>query len=80
MLAGDGFKLVLVARKTEPLEALKAELEESGAEVRILSADLKQRDVLGRVRAVTDDIEVGLLVYNAGANDTRGCSSTCQPK
>lgn len=71
-LAADGFKLVLTARKPAPLEELKAELEAMGAEVRILSADLKQRDVLARVRAVTDDIEIGLLVYNAGANDTRG--------
>jgi short-subunit dehydrogenase len=28
--------------------------------------------VLDKVRAVTDDVEIGLLVYNAGANDTRG--------
>jgi uncharacterized protein len=71
-LAADGFKLVLTARKLEPLEALKAELEAGGTEVRIASADLKRRDVLAQVRAHTDDIEVGLLAYIAGANDTRG--------
>ncbi|MEO6715654.1 MAG: SDR family NAD(P)-dependent oxidoreductase [Novosphingobium sp.] len=71
-LAADGFKLVLTARKVEPLQVLKAELQADGAEVRILSADLKQRDVLDQVRKQTDDIEVGLLVFNAGANDTRG--------
>jgi short-subunit dehydrogenase len=72
MLAADGFKLALVARKPEPLRELKAELDAGGAEVRILSADLKKSDVLDRVRELTDDVEVGLLVYNAGANDTRG--------
>jgi len=72
ILAADGFKLVLVARKPGPLEELRAELEAGGAEVRILSADLSKPDVLDRVREVTDDIEVGLLVYNAGANNTRG--------
>lgn len=72
MLAADGFKLVLVARKPGPLEELKAELEADGAEVRVLPADLSKPDVMDRVRAVTDDIEVGLLVYNAGANNTRG--------
>ncbi|MFV8816791.1 SDR family NAD(P)-dependent oxidoreductase [Haliea sp. E17] len=72
LLAADGFKLVLVARKPEPLETLAAELRELGAEVRVLSADLSQPAVLSQVRAVTDDIEVGLLVYNAGANNTRG--------
>lgn len=71
-LASDGFKLVLVARKPEPLEELAAELRGNGAEVRILSADLSKPDVLGKVRAVTDDIEIGLLIYNAGANNTRG--------
>lgn len=72
MLAADGFKLVLVARKPGPLEALAAELRAGGAEVRTLSADLSKPDVLDRVRTVTDDVEVGLLIYNAGANDTRG--------
>ncbi len=72
MLASDGFKLVLVARKPEPLEELKAELEAGGVEVRVQSVDLKKDDALDQVRAVTDDIEVGLLIYNAGANDTRG--------
>jgi short-subunit dehydrogenase len=71
-LAADGFKLVLVARKPEPLEELAAELRGKGAEVRVLSADLSQPDVLDKVRTVTDDIEIGLLIYNAGANNTRG--------
>ena len=71
-LAADGFKLVLVARKPEPLEELADELRGQGAEARILSADLSKPDVLDRVRAVTDDIDVGLLIYNAGANNTRG--------
>jgi short-subunit dehydrogenase len=71
-LAADGFKLVLVARKPEPLDALAAELRGQGAEVRVLAADLGKSDVLERVRAVTDDIDVGLLIYNAGANHTRG--------
>lgn len=71
-LAADGFKLVLVARKLRPLEELKAELDAGGAQVRIVSADLSQSDVLDKVRTMTDDIDVGLLVYNAGANNTRG--------
>lgn len=71
-LAVDGFNLVLVARKLAPLEDLAAELRSGGTQVRTLSADLATPDVLDRVRSVTDDIEVGLLVYNAGANNTRG--------
>ena len=71
-LAADGFKLVLVARKPGPLEELAAELRAGGAQVRILSADLAQANALEKVRALTDDIEIGLLIYNAGANNTRG--------
>lgn len=71
-LAADGFKLVLVARKPGPLEELAGELRGKGAEVRIVPADLSKPDVLDTVRAATDDIEVGLLFYNAGANNTRG--------
>jgi short-subunit dehydrogenase len=72
LLVADGFKLVLMARKPGPLEDLAAELRNEGAEVRTVSADLSKSDVLDQVRKLTDDVEVGLLVYNAGANDTRG--------
>src|ERR1700755_2275588 len=71
-LASQGFKLVLVARKRAPLDELAGELRATGAEVRTLSADLSEPGVLDRVREVTDDLEVGLLIYNAGANNTRG--------
>jgi uncharacterized protein len=71
-LAASGFKLVLIARKLGPLEAVAAELRGSGAEVRVLSVDLMQPDAFERARTVTDDIEIGLLIYNAGANNTRG--------
>jgi len=71
-LATDGFKLVLVARKPGPLQELSDELTAGGAEVRIASVDLSKPDALNRVREVTDDIAVGMLVYVAGANNTRG--------
>lgn len=72
LLAADGFRLVLVARKPGPLEELATELRASGCEVRVLPADLSQPDALDKVRSATDDLEIGLLIYNAGANNTRG--------
>lgn len=71
-LARQGFNLVLTARKTAPLEELAGELAELGAEVRIGSVDLSQPDALEKTRALTDDIEVGLLLFMAGANEFRG--------
>ena len=43
-------------------------------EVRILALDLTDAAMLGRIRAATDDVEVGLLVYNAGASHRTGLS------
>jgi short-subunit dehydrogenase len=71
-LAGFGFKLVLVARKVESLRELAGSLGNDGTEVRILSVDMSRPDALDRVRTVTDDIEIGLLIYVAGANNIRG--------
>jgi short-subunit dehydrogenase len=71
-LAASGFKLVLIARKLGPLEELRDELRGGGAEVRIGSVDMSKHDAIDRVRELTDDIDVGLLVYNAGANNIRG--------
>lgn len=79
-LAAAGFKLVLVARKEAPLQALADELRTGGGEVRIVSADLSQPDALARVRIATDDVEVGLLIYNAGANNTRGAFVELDPE
>lgn len=79
-LAASGFKLVLVARKAAPLQDLAAELAAAGAEVRPLSVDMSRPDALERVRRATDDIEVGLLIYNAGANNTRGAFVELDPE
>jgi uncharacterized protein len=71
-LAADGFKLVLVARKAAPLQRLADELGDAGTDVRTLSTDMSKGDAVDKIRTLTDDVEIGLLVYNAGANSTRG--------
>ena len=69
-LAKAGLNLVLLARKPEPLEETARKIRgDFGVEVRTLSMDLTAADMLDRIRAVTDDLEVGLLVYNAGADN-----------
>jgi short-subunit dehydrogenase len=67
-LAGQGFKLVLIARRGEVLGALAADLvEQYGVEVRGISIDLTSANLLENLRQVTDGLEIGLLIYNAGA-------------
>jgi uncharacterized protein len=72
-LAKAGINSVLMARKPEPLETAAADIRARyGVEVRTLSLDLTDPAMLDRVRGVTDDIDVGLLAYNAGASHRTG--------
>jgi uncharacterized protein len=67
-IAAAGVNLALVARRPEPLEALAGELRAStGVEVRTATVDLTSPTVLDDLAPLTDPIDVGLLVYNAGA-------------
>ena len=70
-VARAGINLVLLARRAEPLEENAARIRaESRVEVRTLAVDLTAADMLDQIRAVTDGLEVGLLVYNAGADNS----------
>ena len=72
-LAARGLHLVLVARRPGPLEETAAELRSRhGVEVRIAAVDLGAPDVLAALAPHTDDIEVGLLIYNAAYADIGG--------
>lgn len=66
-LAEAGINLILVARRPEPLDKLSHELlSHHKVEVRTLAIDFNRPDMLERIGEVTDDIEVGLLIFNAG--------------
>lgn len=67
-LAEAGINLVLIARKAGPLEETASEVRSLGVEVRTVTADLTTDDALETIRRSTADLEVGLLVFNAGAN------------
>ena len=67
-LAAQGINLLLVARNAQTLEATAEALRaDHGVAVRTLALDLAGEDMLERIVAATEDIEVGMLVYNAGA-------------
>ncbi|RUW58499.1 SDR family oxidoreductase [Mesorhizobium sp. M7A.F.Ca.US.008.03.1.1] len=67
-LAGQGYDLVLVARRADRLEELAGKLRQTySRKVSVISADLSDDDDVRRVeQAVTADDSVTLLVNNAG--------------
>ncbi|MFE4217954.1 SDR family NAD(P)-dependent oxidoreductase [Streptomyces sp. NPDC056844] len=67
-LADAGINLVLIARRSGPLEETAERARARGVEVRTLALDLLDPGALAAVREVTDGLETGLLVFNAGAN------------
>ncbi|AXY53944.1 SDR family NAD(P)-dependent oxidoreductase [Rhodococcus ruber] len=67
-LSRAGLNLVLVARKPGPLEETAEKVRGNGVEVRTLALDLLADDAVEQLRRATDDVEVGLLIFNAGAN------------
>lgn len=66
-LAEKGLNLILVARRKERLEKLSKKLEERHKiKAIVVVADLLSGNFLDEITQVTDSLEVGLLVSNAG--------------
>ena len=68
LLAGSGVNLVLVARTPEPLERAASRCRSLGVEVRTLALDLTDVNAIRAITDATAGLEVGMLIYNAGAN------------
>jgi uncharacterized protein len=67
-IAQQGVNVVVLARKPEPLAQVAQQIRQSSkAQVRTASVDLSAPDLSDRVRELTADIEIGMVVYNAGA-------------
>jgi hypothetical protein len=66
-IAADGMNVVLSARRADRLANLAAELErEFEVETRVVAADLAERDGQKALLEGIADLEIGLLVNNAG--------------
>lgn len=66
-LAALGFKLVVVARRSDRLRQLADEMaDRHGTVVRVVAADLGTSEGLAAVDVATADLDVGLLVAAAG--------------
>ncbi len=67
-LAGRGMHCLLVARREQPLAEVAAGLRERhGVEVRTLSLDLGLAEAAARLETATADLDLGIVVFNAGA-------------
>jgi hypothetical protein len=67
-LAQRGLNVVVAARRHEPLQQVADEIaRRHGVEVRAVPLDLARSDFLDALRAVSDRIDVGLVVYNGAS-------------
>jgi short-subunit dehydrogenase len=68
-IAAEGIDVVLVSRSADKLEAMAGELNgEHGVRTRVAAMDLAQPGAEEELFAATLGLEVGLFVYNAGAD------------
>lgn len=65
LLGSRGVNPVLVSRRRETLEEVAATIE---VESRVVALDLSEPGADEALASATDDLDVGLLVYNAGAD------------
>lgn len=67
-LAAAGVNVVLIARRPGPLADVAERCRAHGVDALVVTADLTDPASFQTVRDVTDPLDVGLLVCNAGAN------------
>lgn len=68
-LAERGVNVVLLARRQSVLEEVAAHINSTtSAQTRILVVDLAQPDATATIAVATSDLEIGFLVYCAGAD------------
>ena len=66
-LAQKGLNLVLVARRQDKLEQLRERIKRNAnVTIRIIALDLLSNNFLETIKKTTDDLDIGLLVNNAG--------------
>ncbi len=67
-IASSGVNVFLLARKPQPLEEVAQQIRQTTpVTVRAASVDLSAPDLAPRVAELTAGLEIGMVVYNAGA-------------
>jgi uncharacterized protein len=69
-LGAEGFHMVLVARREDLLHELGTELSRrSGVETRTVMIDLSEENAVDRLGSAVGDLDIGLVVSNAGTGN-----------
>ena len=69
-IAASGINIVLVARRKDLLEEVGVESSRRyGVEHRVVVLDVSREDFIGQLTSATDDLDIGLVVSNAGTGN-----------
>src|SRR5258708_23830300 len=69
-IAASGINMVLVARREDLLKEAGVEFSKHyGVEHRVVVLDVSREDFIGQLASVTDDLDIGLVVSNAGTGN-----------
>lgn len=69
-LAAAGINLVLISRRLPPLQALAEDIvATTGVQVRTATLNLAKPEMLEEITRLTEGLEIGMLVYNAGTDN-----------
>src|SRR6202049_1151986 len=69
-IAASGINIVLVARREYLLKEIGVEFSKRyGVEHRVVVLDLSREDFIGQLASATDDLDIGLVVSNAGTGN-----------
>jgi short-subunit dehydrogenase len=69
-IAASGINIVLVARREDLLNEVGVEFSKRyGVEHRVVVLDVSREDFIGRLASATNDLDIGLVVSNAGTGN-----------
>src|SRR6476646_8898764 len=69
-IAASGINIVLVARREDLLKEVGVEFSKRyGAEHRVVVLDVSRENFIGQLASATDDLDIGLVVSNAGTGN-----------
>jgi uncharacterized protein len=69
-IAASGINIVLVARREDLLKEVGVEFSKGyGVEHRVVVLDVSQEDFIRQLASATDDLDIGLVVSNAGTGN-----------